>query len=361
MADSIVDQPSIGSKEETSTIQKRPNSQPKLPTAEDQPATPGIGHPNDSPRPHGIKEGRNPSTQLYTLEGRGSASGVAGDAEPKQEMPSSISADQDADDIILEWTSASDPKHPLNWSSRRKWVNVLLIASQGLLSPLCSTILAAGSLELASDFHLTDIYTPNLPVGMYVLGLGLGPLCLGPLSEINGRRIVYLVCFFSFTVLQVGCALAPNITALTILRLASGLCGSAGPTLGGASIGDMFVKQDRGRAQAIYSLGPTTGPVIGPLVGAFIAARTHGWRWLMWVIAIAAGLVTVFSMVFLRETYAPFLQRQRVRKATKKSAAPSHESVKVKKGPLFRHAIIRPLRLLFSSPICTLMSIYMSM
>lgn len=295
------------------------------------------------------------------------ANNVTDNRDARQEGTSSPSAEQNEnkseikDEILLAWRDPSDPENPLNWSPRRKWLNVLCVSSQGLLSPLCSTILAAGSQELATDLHLTDIYTPNLPVGMYVLGLGIGPLFLGPLSEINGRRRVYLVCFFLFTVLQVGCALAPDITALSILRLASGLCGAAGVTLGGASIGDMFLKQDRGRAQAIYSLGPTTGPVIGPLIGAFITARTHGWRWLMWVIAIAAGLVTALSLVFLRETYAPFLLRQQKNKARGQSEGLDPESFKPSKGPLFRRAITRPLRLLLFSPICTLMSIYMSM
>lgn len=105
-----------------------------------------------------------------------------------------------------------------------------------MLSPMAATILAVGSLKIARDFHLTSIYTPNLPVAMYVLGLGLGPLCWGPLSEIHGRRVVYLVSFSLFTILNVGCALAPGIVALSVLRFLSRTCGSAGPTLGGASI-----------------------------------------------------------------------------------------------------------------------------
>ena len=107
-----------------------------------------------------------------------------------------------------------------------------------MLSPVSYTILAAGSQNIARNFSLTSIYIPNLPVGMYVLGLGLGPLCLAPLSELYGRRIVCLCSFTLFTIINIGCALSPGIIALSILRILSGICGSAGPTLGGASIGD---------------------------------------------------------------------------------------------------------------------------
>ena len=222
-----------------------------------------------------------------------------------------------------------------------------------MLSATTSTILAAGNLQIARQFHLTSTYTPNLPVGMYVLGLAIGPLCLGPFSELYGRRMVYVISFLLFTVLNVGCATSPNITALSILRLASGACGSAGPTLGGASIGDMFTKADRGKAQALYALGPTLGPVIGPLIGAFIVDRTHTWRWAMWVMVIASGVVTTCTVLFLRETYAPFLLRKQARQEG------TDGGVNVKS--LFGEAIRRPFNLLLFSPICSIMSAYMAL
>lgn len=241
---------------------------------------------------------------------------------------------------------------------------MLLVSSQGLLSPVSSTILAVGTQAIAADFGLTNIYTLNLPVGMYALGLGLGPLYLAPLSELRGRRIVYLSSFFLFTILNIGCALAPNITALSILRFLSGACGSAGPTLGGASIGDMFQRRDRGKAQALYAMGPTAGPVIGPLIGAFVVNGTHGWRWLMWIMVIASAVTVILSMVFLKETYGPFILNQKIKRVrhdvdtfTESSSPPDKKSVKA----LFGCAIKRPFGLLFKSPICTTMSIYMAL
>ena len=230
-----------------------------------------------------------------------------------------------------------------------------------MLSPITSTILAVGSLDIAQDFHLSSIYTPNLPVGMYVLGLGVGPLCLAPLSELHGRRIVYLVSFFLFTITNVGCALAPNITALSILRLLSGICGSVGPALGGASIGDMFLRKDRGKAQALYALGPTAGPIIGPLVGAFVVNRTHNWRWLMRIMVIASGVTVGISTLLLRETYAPFLLRQKARRLQEAGNGRIHGEQNVAASAVFGKAILRPFHLLFFSPICTLMSLYMAL
>lgn len=225
---------------------------------------------------------------------------------------------------------------------------------------MSSTILAVGALEIARDFGLTSIYTPNLPVGLYVLGLGLGPLLLAPLSELHGRRVVYLVSFSVFTILNIGCALAPNITALSILRFLSATCGSVGPTLGGPSIGDMFLPKDRGKAQALYALGPMAGPILGPLIGAFIVNGTHGWRWLMWIMVIVPAVTVFLSFAFVRETYAPVILRKKARKANSTINIDRIEQ-QASARALFRDAMSRPCHLLLFSPICTVMCLYMAL
>ncbi|KAI1386454.1 major facilitator superfamily domain-containing protein [Hypoxylon trugodes] len=262
----------------------------------------------------------------------------------------------------VTWDSDTDIENPLNWPNWRKWTNVALISMQATLSPIASTILAIGAEAIASDFHLTDAYTPALPTGLYVLGLGLGPLVLGPCSELYGRRIIYLCSFTIFTILNVGCALSPNITALSILRLLSGVAGSAGPSLGASSVGDMFRVEERGRAQSAYSFGPVMGPVLGGVIGGFIVDRTHGWPWLLWTVTIASGVTTAFSAVFLKETYAPYLLS---RKAARLSKINRDTNLRVEgekhAKDLFSRAITRPIRLLFTSPICAFMSIYLSL
>ena len=261
------------------------------------------------------------------------------------------------------WDGPHDAQNPLNWSSRRKWTNVFLISAQAMLSPIASTMLAVASQSLVDEFHLTNIYLPALPVGTYVLGLGLGPLYLAPWSEIQGRRIVYLTSFSIFTVLNIGCALAPNIVALSILRFFAGMCGSAGPTLGGASIGDMFTPRERGKAQAIYSMAPTAGPAIGPLIGAFIVSRTHGWRWLLWIIVIASGVTVILCGLLLKETYGPYILLQKAKKArdTGDGTNQSRSSKIVSVRSHFTSTFRRPFELLLFSPICTFLSLYMAL
>lgn len=250
----------------------------------------------------------------------------------------------------------------MNWPNWWKWINVLLVSLQGTLSPIASTILALGLPNVASDFSLSDPYIPALPIGLYVLGLGMGPILVAPCSELYGRRVAYTTSFGLFTILNVGCALAPNITALCILRLLSGMAGSAGPSLGGSSIGDMFRPEERGRAQAVYSLGPTCGPVMGGVMGGFIVYGTGGWRWLLWVMAIASGATTLAAILFQRETYEPFLliqKKKRVQRGDPSCSCRTDYDVEPKE--LLQRSLSRPVRLLLTSPICAFMSIYLSL
>ena len=131
---------------------------------------------------------------------------------------------------------------------------------------------------------------------------------------------MYLCSFTVFTVLNVGCALSPSIASLSVLRFLSGVAGSAGPSLGAGSIGDMFSPEERGRAQSLYSFGPVMGPVLGGVIGGFIVDRTHGWRWLMWTVAIASGVTNVLSILLLRETYGPYLLSRKASTLSKQQA-----------------------------------------
>lgn len=228
---------------------------------------------------------------------------------------------------------------------------------------MASTILAVADLEIAKDFKLASGYLPTLPVALFVLGTGLGPLYLAPCSELYGRRAVYVLCFVLFTILNIGCALAPNITVLSILRLLSGMAGSAGPSLGGGSVADMFERKDRGKAQALYAFGPTSGPVLGGVVGGFMVYGTGGWRWLMWMMVIAPGLTVVASFYLLKETYGPFILSQKAKKMRESTGRLAYQAELDTQSPkkIFALSITRPLRMLLFSPICTIMSLYMSL
>ncbi|QKX55383.1 uncharacterized protein TRUGW13939_02475 [Talaromyces rugulosus] len=264
----------------------------------------------------------------------------------------------------VSWDGPDDVANPLNWSSARKWQNVVLVSIQATLSPMASVMLAVTSTAVTADFHQTDLYTPSLPTALFVLGFGLGPLFLAPLSELYGRRIIYLSCFTAFTVSNILCAVAPNMAALVVFRLVCGMAGSAGPSIGGGTIRDMFTPETRGRAQSVYSFGPTGGSALGGIIGSFILAGTGNWRWVLWVMAIASGITSVVSFFFLYETYPPYLLRKKARHLRASTGNDAHHSSydsPLGHRQLLARTLTRAMHMLITAPACTAMSVYMAL
>ncbi|EEB97669.1 hypothetical protein MPER_02970, partial [Moniliophthora perniciosa FA553] len=83
-------------------------------------------------------------------------------------------------------------EHPTSMTTARKWLIVVVI-SLGSLCVTCSATAASfAEMGMAEEFHVSHIVT-ILTISLFVVGLGVGPLVVGPLSEVYGRNIIYRV------------------------------------------------------------------------------------------------------------------------------------------------------------------------
>jgi multidrug resistance protein len=163
--------------------------------------------------------------------------------------------------------------------------------------------------EIAKDLHCSTTAVIGTTTGFVVM-LGIGPLLLAPLSETFGRRVIYLICFSIFTLLQIPAALAPNIAFLVVIRSVAGFFGSVGIANGGGTISDMFVPEERAGVFGWYLLGPLLGPTLGPLFGGIIVQRL-GWRWVFWILTMVCFVNTLAGYFFLRESYGPEILKRK--------------------------------------------------
>jgi multidrug resistance protein len=236
------------------------------------------------------------------------------------------------------------------------------------------------------DFHVSSKILSSFAVSIFVLGFAVsisffihcqlaletrslrykvGPLILSPLSEIYGRQLV-LNCSNTFlTLWQIGCALSPNMASLIVFRFLGGVGGSACLSIGGGIISDLFPLHQRGKANAMFTIGPLFGPVLGPIIGGFIAQRA-GWRWVYWVLLIACGVLTCVNMIFGQETNPTVLigwKANRLRKELgREDLRSAYETDSTIAGTSARliQGITRPVRIIFTSPILALLALYMS-
>ncbi|KAK5167645.1 uncharacterized protein LTR77_007344 [Saxophila tyrrhenica] len=253
----------------------------------------------------------------------------------------------------------NDTENPKAWRYRDKLMNMGVIASMAILSPLASSMFTPGIDQIADGLNTTPETVIGCTTG-FVIMLGIGPLILAPLSETFGRRSLYLICFSMFTLLQIPSALTPNIEFLIVVRTLAGFFGSVGIANGGGTISDMCGPEERASIFGWYLLGPLLGPTIGPLLGGVIVERA-GWRWIFWVLTIICGLNTLAGYFFLRETYAPVILASRKKQMEKDEDATGRYTYKGEDfRPLWRklgHSFSRPLRILMQ-PIVFTMSSY---
>jgi multidrug resistance protein len=190
----------------------------------------------------------------------------------------------------VDWDGPDDLARPVNWQKERKWLNVTSAAFLTFFTPLASSTVAPAEGLVIESFNITSESLASFVVSIYLVGFAVGPLALGPLSEIYGRLRVYQACNAFFIVWNIACAVAPNIGSLLAFRLLAGIAGSCPLTLGAGSIADLFVPEERGAAMSIYSMGPLMGPVVGPIAGGYLA-EAAGWRWIFWAISMAVSIL----------------------------------------------------------------------
>ncbi|KZF26964.1 MFS general substrate transporter [Xylona heveae TC161] len=270
--------------------------------------------------------------------------------------------DNGGDPNIVFWDGSNDPANPYNWSKGVKLGHIALVSLITLITPLASSMFAPGVSKVMVEFKSTNEELASFVVSVFILGFAFGPLLIAPLSELYGRLPLYHGCNIIFIIFSIACAVSTDLNMLIVFRFFTGCAGAAPLTLGGGTIADLMVQEQRGGAMAMWALGPMMGPVIGPIAGGYLT-QAVGWRWVFWVLVIAMGVVGVASIFFMRETYAPVLlerKAEHLRKETGNTALCSKLSLNVSPRTLLLRSIVRPTKLLLFSPIVLLLSIFMA-
>lgn len=200
----------------------------------------------------------------------------------------------------MTWDGPDDPDNPKNWTFRKKWAATLIVSSFTFISPVSSSMVAPALGKIGQDLGITQEVELSLTLSIFVLAYAIGPLFLGPLSEIYGRVIVLQLSNMFFLAWNIGCGFAQTKGQLIAFRFLSGLGGSAPLALGGGVLSDCWHAEERGKAISIYSLAPLLGPAVGPIGGGFIALKVSKVASLMIGVGLDINRTTVdMEMVLL--------------------------------------------------------------
>ena len=188
---------------------------------------------------------------------------------------------------------------PLVKRSAPLWLLVLVTFSGTLAMHMFVPALTVAGHDLR-----VDATTIRMTISVYILGLAVGQLVYGPLSDVFGRRPTLLVGLALYTLGGLAATLAPNVGVLVAARLVQAAGGCAGLLLGRAIVRDTAESNDAVRRLALMSLMTMIGPGLAPLVGGLLAGA-FGWR-AIFVVLTALGVLNFgVSWRLLPETGTP--------------------------------------------------------
>lgn len=197
-----------------------------------------------------------------------------------------------------------------------------------------------------------------IPLTVYVLGLGFGPVISAPLSETFGRRYVYLTLFPISLLFHLGAGLANNFETLVICRFFAGAIGSGCLAVGAGTNTDLYPPLRQAPRATLFLVAPFLGPAFGPPVGSYVT-QYMSWRWTQWTILMIGLFITIVGC-FQQETYKKIILKKRAKRL---GLAPPPDPM-ASLGPsaklkvILTITIFRPVRMLFTEPIVLFLAIY---
>ena len=149
----------------------------------------------------------------------------------------------------------------------------------------------AGNLSATVD-EGTWVLTSFLVANGIVLPLS------GWLSQMFGRKRLYITCVGLFTFTSFLCGIAPNLPSLIVFRILQGFSGGAMQPLSQSILVESFPREKRGMAMAVYGMGVVVAPIIGPTLGGWIT-DSYNWRWIFFINVPTGILAIILNVIVL--------------------------------------------------------------
>ncbi|KAH7020646.1 vitamin b6 transporter bsu1 [Macrophomina phaseolina] len=260
----------------------------------------------------------------------------------------------------LDVVKKNDRHHPVHWPAWKKWAITSVYCLLQIFVALTSTSYVSAEAAIQEKFGgSTQVVT--LGQSMFIVGTAVGPAFLGPLSDIGGRKWVYVISILLYAILNIGSALARNLPMLIVFQFLCGAAGSTALSNVAGTIADMFADADNAaQPMGLFVASANAGPSLGSPVGEWIAFLNPnmGWRWIFWINVIIGGAFSAI-MCFVPET----LPRVVIARAVKKAEAADPDEVAVAHTKVnivqeIRFVFTMALRIMVTEPIVTFLAIY---
>jgi len=187
-----------------------------------------------------------------------------------------------------------------------RWPLILVLATLGAVAPVATDLYLPGFPAMGDELGASASEV-QLTLTTFLVGLAVGQLVMGPLSDRYGRRTPLVASTAVCVVAGVACAVAPGIGVLAAARLVQGFAGAGGMVIGRAVIADLVTGRAAARAFTLMVTVGGVAPVLAPLVGGVLSGPI-GWRGMLWTVAALCVVMFLGVVLVLPETRPPELR-----------------------------------------------------
>ncbi|MFD1549794.1 multidrug effflux MFS transporter [Levilactobacillus fuyuanensis] len=196
--------------------------------------------------------------------------------------------------------------NPILTRRRQIWLT-LLLGTVSATGPLAIDLYLPALPQMRTQFA-TSASLMQLSITACLIGLALGQLIAGPLSDQYGRRKPLIAGFVIFGLVSLAMAFIHSITLLIILRFVQGLAGATGQVMARAVARDLFSGKKLTRFYALLNTVNGVFPIIAPIIGGFMIHYVD-WEAIFILLAVIGWAIALAVALGLPESL-PVSERQ---------------------------------------------------
>jgi DHA1 family bicyclomycin/chloramphenicol resistance-like MFS transporter len=181
---------------------------------------------------------------------------------------------------------------------------VLTLALQSAVPPFATDMYTPAFPRVTGDLN-TSASLVGLTLTTFFLGMALGQLLGGPLSDQRGRRVPIIAGGLICTLGAIGCALAPSIGWLIVFRVVQGFGGGVAAVVARAVVVDVARGDVLARVMSIMMALGGLAPMVAPVVGGAVLTFGGTWRTVFWVLVGFGLSMMITAVMFVPESLPP--------------------------------------------------------
>lgn len=180
-------------------------------------------------------------------------------------------------------------------------ITLCIVSLATIVPSLASNIQNPSNALIEADLHATNSQI-SWTLAVFQIIQGNFPLLWSAVSEIKGRKPVYLVSSILFAVGSVVVAFSKTIEVMVVMRALQAAGSSAAMAISAATLADIYETHERGTMMGIFFCSPLVGPALGPILGGSLS-QAFSWRASFHFLFICGGVTFLSFLILFKDTY----------------------------------------------------------